>query len=129
MRHPSRTAHVHVTRVTSRITAPLSLNLSRYCLNGCMSRYRPGPPLTGFRRLSSNHDLISNRALEGSSNSNICEIISRVSTSFRTFPTDLNFRPFSIPSRNTESALNMLSTLLIQMSLPKSNNNVFTSVI
>ena len=80
---------------------------------------------TGIRRFSRKHGCISMGALEGSSDTNLLEISPRVSTSLPTI-----FHAFSIPfRRNLDRLLKMSSSLLIQISLPRRNNSVFTSVI
>ena len=77
--------------------------------------------LTGFRSFSRTHGHIPKGALERSSKTNLREM-SRVSTSLPT-----NFHAFSIPFRNADSP--MSSSLLIQISSLRRNNNLFTSVI
>jgi hypothetical protein len=80
--------------------------------------------VTGFSR---KYGRISKGALEGSSVTNPREISPRVSASVST-----NFHAFSIPFRNADGLLDMASkssSLLIQVSSLRKNNNLFTSVI
>jgi hypothetical protein len=80
--------------------------------------------LTGFRSFSRKHGRISNGALGRSSNTNLRRISYFVSTTLST-----NFHAFSIPFRDPDSPLNVTSSPLIQLSLLRRNNNVFTSAI
>ena len=75
--------------------------------------------LTGFRSFSRTHGHIPKGALERSSKTNLREM-SRVSTSLPT-----NFHAFSIPFRMASKS----SSLLIQISSLRRNNNVFTLII
>ena len=75
--------------------------------------------LTGFRSFSRTHGHIPKGALERSSKTNLREM-SRVSTSLPT-----NFHAFSIPFRMASKS----SSLLIQISSLRRNNNLFASVI
>ena len=75
--------------------------------------------LRHFRSFSRKHGSVS---LEGLSNSNLYEIRRRVSTSFPT-----NLHAFSISFRTVYQKSSFL--LLIQISSPRRNNKVLTSVI
>jgi hypothetical protein len=127
-RPPGPSKEVVFTSAIRSLSFILSVRLGalrpQYCNALIPELYFSHMFLTGFRSFSRKHGRISNGALGRSSNTNLRRISYFVSTTLST-----NFHAFSIPFRDPDSPLNVTSSPLIQLSLLRRNNNVFTSAI